>query len=313
MSSSILTNQSALTALLALNQTQQTMNQYENQISTGLAISSAADNASYWSIATNMTSDIGALGAVSGALSESSSLLSTTTAALQSTVSVMDAIKNDLTEASNPGANMSAIQTDISAQQALLFSIGNSANFNGTNLLTNASTAGGAATALGTVNLVAAYNSNEGTQAVSFISVNAANTELFDGTTGATNATSATGGILGTAGTNSGVSVLSMSISGTTAGSTTIANMLADVETAIQSITTAASTVGGAQTNVMDQQAFISNLSASLTTGVGALVDADMNEASTKIAALQVQQQLGVQALAIANSNTQLILKLFGQ
>jgi flagellin len=312
MSSSILTNQSALTALLSLNQTQQNMNMYENQISTGLAIAGASDNPSYWSIATNMKSDVGALGAVSSALSESASMLSTSTAALQSTISVMDAIKNDLTEASNPGASMTAIQTDISAQQQLLYSIGTSANFNGLNLLTNSSTStAGLATALGTVNLVASYNSNGGTAAVSYISLNAANTELFDGTAGATNAATATGGILGTAGTNSGVSVLSMNISADTAGSTTVANMLADVETAINSITSAASTVGGVQTNVTDQQTFVSNLSVSLSTGIGSLVDADMNNASTKIAALQVQQQLGVQALSIANSNTQLILKLF--
>jgi flagellin len=314
MSSSILTNSSALTALLSLNNTQQTLNQYENQISTGLRISSAADNASYWSIATQTNSDVGALGAVSDALSESSSLLTTSTAALQSTISVLDSIKNDLTEASNPGANLSAIQTDISSQQQLLFSIGNSASFNGINLLTNSSTsAGGTATALNTVNLVASYNSADGTQAVSFISINASNTELFDGTAGATNAASATGGILGTAGANSGVSVLALNISSDTAGSTAIANALADVQTAITSVTTAASTVGGVQNNVTDQQTFISNLSTSLTEGVGALVDADMNEASSKISALQVQQQLGVQALSIANSNTQLILKLFGQ
>ena len=275
-------------------------------------ISSAADNASYWSIATQTNSDAGALGAVSDALSESSSLLTTTTAALQSTISVLDSIKNDLTEASNPGANLNAIQTDISSQQQLLFSIGNSASFNGINLLTNSSTvAGGAPTALNTVNLVASYNSADGTQAVSFISLNATNTELFDGTAAATNAASATGGILGAPGTNSSVSVLALNIS--SFSSTQIAGALADVQTAITSITTAASTVGGVQTNVTDQQTFISNLSTSLTEGVGALVDADLNQASSKISALQVQQQLGVQALSIANSNTSLILKLFGQ
>lgn len=85
------------------------MNKYENQISTGLAIAGASDNPSYWSIATSMNSDVGALGAVSSALSESASMLSTSTAALQSTISVMDAIKNDLTSASNPGASMTGI------------------------------------------------------------------------------------------------------------------------------------------------------------------------------------------------------------
>src|SRR5271163_694952 len=217
MSSSILTNQSALTALLSLNQTQSTLNQYENQISTGLAISSAADNASYWSIATSMTSNVGALGAVSSALSESSSMLSTTTAALQATVSVMDAIKNDLTSAAaNPNANMTAIQTDITAQQQLLLSIGQSASFNGLNLLTDSSTTpAGVTTTLGTANFAASYNSTGGTQAISYISVvttyssaTQVGTELF--AAASTSAATATGGILGTAGANSSVSVLAM-------------------------------------------------------------------------------------------------------
>ena len=102
-----------------------------------------------------------------------------------------------------------------------------------------------------------------------------------------------------------------MTLDVTTATSGDIGNMLTDVSTALGKITTAASVVGAAQNNVTAQQTFISNLSDSLTAAVGSLVDADMNEASTKISALQVQQQLGVQALAIANSNTQLILKLF--
>ena len=60
------------------------------------------------------------------------------------------------------------------------------------------------------------------------------------------------------------------------------------------------------------QAKFISTLSDNLTNGVSALVDADMNEASTRLQALQTQQQLGVQSLAIANQNSQMILKLFG-
>jgi flagellin len=321
MTSSILNNPSASTALLALNQIQQNTNTFENQISTGLSISSAQNNASYWAIATSMTSDVGALGSVSNALSESASMLSTATAAQQSTISVLNAIKNDLVEASSNGANMTDIQGDITNQQALLFSIGSSASFNGINLLTNSTTTpGGAPTALNTLNLVSSYDSNAGTQAVSFISLTTSftsttspGTELFDGTTGATDAATATGGILGTPGASSSTSVLAMNIGADTAGSSTIANLLNDVETAINAVTSAASSVGSAQNNVQDQQAFVSNLSSSLSNGVGSLVDADMNEASTQIAALQVQQQLGVQALSIANQNTQLILKLFGQ
>lgn len=105
-------------------------------------------------------------------------------------------------------------------------------------------------------------------------------------------------------------SILTLNITAATSGD--LANMLTDVQTAISSITSAASTLGSMTTNLTTQQNYISNLSDLLTTGVGSLVDANMNEAATRLAALQVQQQLGVQALSISNSNTQLILKLFG-
>ncbi|MGI8570619.1 MAG: flagellin [Methylocella sp.] len=76
------------------------------------------------------------------------------------------------------------------------------------------------------------------------------------------------------------------------------------------SITAAASTLGATTTTVCSQRTYVSIPSDSLTTGVGSLVDAKMNEAAAKLATLQVQQQLGVQALRISHSNTQLILKL---
>jgi flagellin len=108
MSSSLLTNTSAMTALMYLTQTQSNLNKVQNEISTGLAVSGPSDNVSYWSIATKMQSDVGALGTIDAALSESQSLVGTMTAALQSTISVMDAIKNDLVTAQNPGANFVA-------------------------------------------------------------------------------------------------------------------------------------------------------------------------------------------------------------
>jgi flagellin len=291
--SSLLTNSSAMTALQYLTQTQQSLNNVESEVSTGLRINSAADNPSYWSIATKMTSNIGALGAVNDALSESQSMVATMTSALNTSISVMDAIKNDLVTASQPGADLNKIQTDITAQQNLLVSIGASATFNGQNFLN---------TTGGNVNLVSSYDSTNG---VSFLTIDTSTTQMFDATVGATQ------GILGASGANyTSASILTLNITAATSGD--LANMLKDTEVAIGKITNAASVLGAMTTNLTTQQNYVSNLSNSLTTGVGALVDANMNEAATKLAALQVQQQLGVQALGIANSNTQLILKLFG-
>jgi flagellin len=290
--SSILTNNSAMTALAALTHTQMNLSKTQNEVSTGLRIANASDNPAYWSIATKMSSNIGALGAVKDALSTSKAMVDTMSSALNATISIVNTIKDDLVTASNPGADLANIQTNIAKQQALLVSIGGSANFNGQNFLL---------TSGGTVNLVTSYDSTSG---ASFLSLDTTNTALFDATTGATT------GILGASGAAfTTASILTLDISAATAGD--LANMLTDIETAVTSLTTAASQLGATTTNLTTQQTFITNLTDSLTTGVGALVDADMNEAATKLAALQVQQQLGVQALSISNSNAQLILQLF--
>ena len=72
-----------------------------------------------------------------------------------------------------------------------------------------------------------------------------------------------------------------------------------------------AATLGQYSTTVSNQLTFTSSISDAITSGVGSLVDADMNVASTRLQALQTQQQLGIQALSTANQNSQLILKLF--
>ena len=87
--------------------------------------------------------------------------------------------------------------------------------------------------------------------------------------------------------------------------------MIAWTDTAIGSMTTAASNLGAVKQRTSMQKDFVGNLMDAISRGVGTLVDADMNEESTKLQALQVQQQLGVQALSIANQNNQSIMSLF--
>ena len=83
------------------------------------------------------------------------------------------------------------------------------------------------------------------------------------------------------------------------------------VQVAIGGIIGASTAVGSLRTQITTQMAYNSSLSDALTSGIGSLVDVDMNVASTRLQALQTQQQLGIQALSIANENGQLILKLF--
>ena len=309
--SSLLTNTSALTALQSLAATQRNLQTTQNQISTGLKISSAADNAAVWSTAQTMSSDNGALGSVSSSLAYSGSMLDTFTSALQQAITVTNNIKNDLVSAQQPGADLTKIQTDIAAQQSALKSISGSANFNGQNWLSNDVTSAGDS---GSQSLVASYNNKSG---VGFLTVSTAATQLIDTATADSTLATKTG-ILDKAGTAStATSLLTLDV--TTAGTlgsgshtNSLANMLTDVNTALASLDTAASTIGSARSNVTTQSTFISSLQNSLTAGVGSLVDADMNAASTRLQALQTQQSLGVQSLSIANQNTSMIMKLFG-
>jgi len=86
---------------------------------------------------------------------------------------------------------------------------------------------------------------------------------------------------------------------------------LLEVETLIQTAIDSASAFGSAQGRIETQADFVSQLTDALKSGIGALVDADMEEASARLQALQVQQQLGVQALSIANQAPQSLLSLF--
>jgi len=82
-------------------------------------------------------------------------------------------------------------------------------------------------------------------------------------------------------------------------------------ESLIQTSIDAAATFGSSEGRIDIQNEFVSSLSDSLKSGIGALVDANMEEASARLQALQVQQQLAVQSLSIANQAPQSILSLF--
>mgnify|MGYP000735854845 FL=1 len=91
----------------------------------------------------------------------------------------------------------------------------------------------------------------------------------------------------------------------------TLSGYVQAVSKALDEMTSAATGLGANQTRINLQSDFVSTLRDSITTGVSQLVDADMNEESTRLQALQVKQQLGVQALSIANQSSQNILSLF--
>ena len=316
--SSILTNMSAMSAVASLAATQKSLAQTENEISTGLKVSSASDNAAYWSISTSMKSDVGALSAVSDALNLGSSVIGTATSAITQSITTLNSMKDLVVSAQQAGVNQTTVDGQIKELQGQLRSYANSASFNGVNLLATSST---------TANVVTSF-SRDAKNNVTVGTTNVAlATALYSGvgaqgaTAYGTGATPAAGLLDkadtstvytandGTTTTGTGVSIDDLTTSGKSADA--LQALSSQIENAITSLTAAASSLGASSTNLTDQNTYIQSLSDSLTTGVGSLVDADMNEASTRLSALQTQQQLGVQALSVANQNSQLILKLF--
>ena len=330
---SILTNFAANTALLNLQNTVKSLQDTQNQISTGLRISSAADNAAYFAISTVLRSDSGALSTVSDSLALGAASLDVATNALSKIQTTLADIKQALLSAATPGVDRDKIQAQIAQDQAQLKNIASSANFNGQNLLSvNSDTAVNASYNASQVFISSYSRDSSGNVTVGTIGVDTTKTALFDANTAATprgfldTADTTTQGTYydanGTAhvGTVDGKSVVTIDIGTGTGGAaiddtTTKQQLLAAytqmVDKAISSVTGAASAIGAARSRISQQQSFISSLKTSIDDGVGAMVDADLNTVSTRLQALQVQQQLGVQSLSIANQSTQAILKLF--
>jgi flagellin len=92
---------------------------------------------------------------------------------------------------------------------------------------------------------------------------------------------------------------------------TDLEDLISGVDDAFAQMTRAATFLGASRARIDLQKDFVSKLMDSIDTGIGQLVDADMNAESTRLQALQVRQQLGVQALGIANQSASQILKLF--
>jgi flagellin len=309
---SLLTNVAAKTALQTLTQTNSMMEKTQSRISTGLRVGSAQDNAAYWSIATTMRSDHGALSTVQDALGLGSATVDVAYNAVESSIDVVTEIKKKLVAAKEPGVDRTKIQTEISELQNQLSSIANASVFSGENWIsTNSGTTGYNATK----QIVASFQRTNGTVSVGTISINTGTVKLYDSSTtadGILDGSRNAAGALSTTGTLAGISTLSISsLTDSAADTVTLDAYIASTEAAIGSMTTAASTLGAVKSRIDLQKSFVKGLMDAIDKGIGQLVDADMNEESTRMQALQVQSQLGIQALSMANQSSQNILSLF--
>jgi flagellin len=303
---SILTNVSAMSALQTLRGINSDLQDTQNRVSSGYRVSKASDNAAYWSIATTMRSDNKALSAVSDALGLGAAKVDTAYTAMDSAIDVVENIKSKLVSAKEGSVNKADVQEELGQLQQQLQSVAESASFSGQNWMVASDGA--------SASVVSSFvRSSTGGVAVN------STTFRFDaGATGnvlfgsdATGVIDTSSGILGSM-TSFGAteySVYSLDISNMTSGG--IDTALTMVETALQAMTSAASQLGSLSTRIDLQTSFVSALNDSIDSGVGKLVDADMEEESSKLSALQTHQQLAIQSLSIANSSAQNVLSLF--
>lgn len=302
---SIKTNVSAMTALRSLQETNKALEATQNRISTGYRVANATDNAAYWSIATTMRSDNKALSTVQDALGLGSAKVDVTFSGINSAIDVVDEIKAKLVASRGPGIDRSKIQDEIGELQNQLRAIAEAATFSGENWL---SVDSGAANYVQVKAIVSSFTRSATGVSVQTIDIDTANTELFDAADQS--------GILDSTFTTTGaaavtVSVATLDITAANIDDTDIDDMISNVDAKFTAMTGAASDIGATKKRMSTQLDFVRTLMDSIDRGVSTLVDADMTKESTRLQALQTQQQLGVQSLSIANSSSQNILALF--
>lgn len=274
MPNSVNTNVGAMVALQNLNSTNSELMQVQNRINTGKKVASAKDNGAIWAIAQNQRSTSGSLNAVKDSLQRSQSTVDVAVAGGESVSDLLLQMKEKALAASDSSldsASRTALNEDFKSLRDQIGKAVTNATFNGINMIKS----GGAT--------IAALADADGT---SKLTVAAQDLSLGGG-----NVTVASTDSIGT--------------------QTLAQNMITTVSTSISNVSTALSKLGTGAKSLNSHLSFVGKLQDSIDAGVGNLVDADLAKESARLTSLQTKQQLGVQALSIANSSSSSLLSLF--
>ncbi|NBW12612.1 MAG: flagellin [Caulobacteraceae bacterium] len=274
MANSVNTNPGALIALQNLNATNAQLATTQSRINTGKKVASVKDNGAIWAIAQGQRADISALGAVKSSLDRGASAVDVSLAAGESVSDLLLQLKEKAlaaTDKSLSTASRSALNEDFKAIRDQITTVTNNADFNGINLIKTAAT---------------------GFQALANATGTATLTVKPE--------------VLALGSTN--VTVTATTTIGTATQAT---SALALVSASIDKVSGALARLGTASKAISTHSTFVGKLSDALEAGVGNLVDADLAKESATLQALQTKQQLGAQALSIANQAPQILTSLF--
>jgi flagellin len=274
MSLSVNTNAGALVALQNLNTTESQLAVAQNQVSTGLAVSDAQDNGAIFAIAQNQRATSSALTAVTQSLQRVQSTVNVAASSGTTVSDLLNQLKSAALAASDTSTNTAsrqALNATFTSLLSQIKSVVSNSSFNGVNLID------------GSVTSLAALASTDGTskltvkaQSLAFSGVNItlAATQTINTVTSATSA-------------------------------------LALVNSSITNVNNALARLGASANALQTQITFTGNLQDTIDTGIGNLVNANLAKESATLTALQTKQSLGIQALSIANSSSQVLLSLF--
>jgi len=272
---SVNTNTGAMVALQYLDQTNASLNKTQAAINSGLKVASAKDDGATFAIAQNMRGDVAGYSAVTDSLNRGTSSVDVALSAGQSISDLLIEMKQKALAASDASldtASRAALNEDFTALRDQIASVVSNANFNGFNLIDGSATNG-----------ISVLASSDGTKKIT----------------------------VGTQNMTLSGSIVTIAAAGNISTQAAASTMVGTVETSLTNVNSALAQLGSGAKKLSIQATFVQNLSDTLKTGIGNLVDADMATESAMLQSLQVKQQLGVQALSIANQSPQIALSLF--
>ena len=271
---SLNSNTVPMVALQYPNTTTSELQASQAQISTGFKVATAKDNGATYAIAQNMRGDVAGYASVSDSLNRGISSVDVALSAGQSLFDLLIQMKQKALSASDAAldtASRKALNEDFMALRDQITSIIKNAVFNGFNLVDGSTTQ------------ISALASADGTRR---ITTKAENLSLSG-------------------------AIVTIATTATISTQTSASSMIATVQASLTNVNSALARLSSGAKKFSIQAEFVSKRSDAVTAGIGNLVDANMAQESAMLQSLQVKQQLGVQALSIANQSPQVIMSLF--
>jgi flagellin len=275
MSATVNTNYGAMVALQALNKTNSDLQQVQMEINTGLKVATAQDNGGVFAIAQAMRGKVAGYGVATNTVDKAISTLDAAITGGNSISDLLITMKTSATAAKDTSlttAQRAAYNADFVKLRDEITTILSNAEFNGANAIK------------ASPNNIVAFANDSGSSTITVTGVSF----------------------------SLGGAVITLGASSTIDTATNASNALSLINTSMTNLNKQLATFGSASKALAAHKDFLSKLTDTLNNGIGNLVDADTAADSAKLTALQVKQQLGAQALSIANQAPSILLKFFG-